>query len=346
MLRTILSFISISLAIPLTAQTFEVVSDPQGLQVFECEPGYTPIGITLVRPWVFSGTIESVTADTVTFAGTNITLDTYLDAGVAYYMEVTDVVDSEYEGDRWEVNATLTVADDNATMTLDMTNAWNTVATLPDLSGAHVFIRPHWTFATLFGTGDDAQLTGTASFTTADAVLLFDLDNQAFVSASYISSGAFNEFLSGSTNVTNDTIYPGQGVVIQNNQAVNATISYGGEVRTNDFAQPLIAGYNFITEGRPISSTPTERQMLPAGTGAWFGALSQPTSDQAIFWNGSSFGDTYWLADTGTSQFWFNTATGGTDYVNEEIIDHRVSYFIFRQNAGPLNFAPNEFPEL
>lgn len=340
----------LSLATPLIASDPNTVG-PYGAVMFTIEPGYNPIGITFVNQHVDAGLISASSGSVITTAAALNNIGSKLDSGTFYYLEITGRGDGEpsaYEGDRFELNVANTIAGANNTVTIDTAFAGNTIpGTLPDLSGTTYVIRPHVTIKQVFGTGEDAKLNGTNSQVTADKVYLYPQGSTSYITYWYARAGSIDQWRQGSTPSDTVRILPGSGVLVQRLLPSEAEIVVAGAIRTNHFAQPLATGLNFVSEGRPLDSSPSTRQMLDVSSTPWNGTNSITTADRIIKWNGTTWGDIYWYAKAGSINDWLNTSTGTTGrYKDSDIMGHAESFFIYRQQPAPEYFAPNINPEL
>lgn len=345
-----LLLLTIPFASALTASDPNTVG-PYGAVMFTIQPGYNPIGITFVNQHVDAGLIASNTGTVITVSAATNNIGSKLDSTKFYYLEVTGRGDgnpSAYEGDRFELSVATTIASANNTITIDTAFSGNTLAgNLPDLAGCTYVIRPHLSIKQVFGTGAEAKLNGTNSPVTADKVHLFPRGSTTFVSYWYAKAGPIDQWRQGSTPSDTVRILPGAGILVQRVAQSNVDVVVAGAIRTNHFAQPLSNGLNFVTEGRPVDSSPSTRQMLDVSSTPWNGSNSIITSDRVIKWSGTNWNDIYWYAKAGPINDWLNTATGTTvRYKDTSFLTHTSSYFIFRQQQAPDYFAPNINPEL
>jgi hypothetical protein len=241
-----------------------------------------------LREMVFTGTVSTVSGQSITFAGQN--LDNLV-AGSSYFLEV---VSGDNEGHRFDI---VTTSGSSVTLATDAslsagTPPFNTlVGALPaSLAGDLVVIRRHWTLGEIFpATG----FLATGSQSSADQVQIFaggawtiywlyDLNDGNPATARWVDAGD-----SGMADKGSVVVPPGQGMFFNKRVNVSSILAYG-EVRDNDFIRPLAAGSNLVSGGYPIDQSANnnlaiDREMnLNAG---FFGSRDFKTADSIFVWN-------------------------------------------------------------
>ncbi|MEI6604795.1 MAG: SdrD B-like domain-containing protein [Verrucomicrobiota bacterium] len=264
-------------------------------------PGTSTFNKPYLATAVFNGTVDLVngvigqTLNFTTSAGP-VNLANIIPAipGVTYYLEVSA---GTHEGQRFDV---VSVGTNSLTLANDInlyaaTPPFNTLTGAPpaSLAGSSVIIRPHWTLDSMFPPG---ALGATSSQTTANQVQVY-------------AGGAWNTYwlyydeatdeshwvvVEDNTDKTDEgstVIPPGQGVFFYNNPDNRPTpaqviiLNYG-EVRMNDFVQPLAEGNNLVAGGYPVTQSATgadSREMTLAN--GFFGSLEATTADSFMLWN-------------------------------------------------------------
>lgn len=317
-------------------QAEEARTDPAGAMKYTF-PGssYTTMGIPLLRPPLFSDVIAGGTATTVTLSHASNLVEN-IPANTPCYLEVVGTSQSEETpsnlGDRFEVDVAATRASASNVLTIVADSPLNTAAgDLGDLQGMRVVIRPHWTLATVFGTGVDAtHLNSSSSFTSADQVHFWMGEGFSVFWFRQNSSGLSREWRSvftGIQNQDNAIIPPGVGVFVKRSGPTELALTIAGEVRTNTFVQPIGQGTRLLATGFPVDMSP-----LQSGFSAGSGFASSTfvgTADQIWTWTGSGV-STYWYRQnsSGTAKEWRNAWTGLTDHTASSFLNPFQGFFV------------------
>lgn len=232
------------LGVPLASQAQSVSTDPVGFVKVELNPGLQAVGLPMVKPAVASGLVASNDGSSVTMSADVAALP----AGEYYLEVVSGEGTAPWVGDRFDVTSA-----SGAVVSIDTASERNTVAlSSVDLTGYSVVIRPHWKLSEVFPPNE---------MTEGDQVQLFNSGTGGFETVALES-----DIFTGELAWTQDlVISPGMGFFYQN-AGVASSVSNLGEVRTNNFRQPLDAGLNFVAEGHPVDNSPTSR-MLTADNG-------------------------------------------------------------------------------
>jgi hypothetical protein len=230
-----------------------VTSNVVGYTTNTISSGYNAIGTTFEKASMFNGAIVSATTDTLTLSGSPT-----LPSGSSYYLEVTSS-SADLEGERVDVASV-----DGAVVTLNVGSSNNTISDVSSFpADSTVVIRPHFTigdFNALLGGSVNSDDTFVAN--KSDQILTFE--NGAF-RAHIEYAGVWYKNYGDFAAVTDKVIAPGSGFFyFRNPSAGSATdIIYTttGDVRENDFALKLNTGYQFVSTGYPVASTPLEMQL-------------------------------------------------------------------------------------
>lgn len=256
------------------AQT-EVTTDPVGFVKIDLQPGLQTVGAAMVNPAVAAGKVASNN-------GSSIVLESEvgaLDAERSYYLEVTEGGDGAFVGDRFEVASI-----SGSTVAVDSASGRNTVdLSVADLTGYNVVIRPHVTLSQLLPT--DQLHAGDA--VTGDQVLFWDTASEAYEIHTLTEGVEFlgipDAWQADGGVVTNDrVIAPGEGFFVRRRGEALELLTNIGEVRTNDFRQPIALGLNLIAEGHPLDNSPASRLM---NSDLGFTAGDAATGDQILVFN-------------------------------------------------------------
>ncbi len=243
-----------------------------------------------LRETVFTGTVGTVNGQNLTFANSagSVDLATLLTGGVSYYLEVTS---GDNEGQRFDVAS---ANGDTLTLTSDgnlylATPPFNTLTgALPaTLAGDTVVLRRHWTLNEIF---PPSGFGASGSQSTADEVQVFA--GGAWRIYWLYNDGTQSRWVDVADGLMVDqgstVIPPGQGMFFNDRTTTKSVLAYG-EVRANQFVQPLAAGYNLIGGGYPVDQSaagPGGRAMtLSAG---FFGSRDFKTADSFFTWKADS----------------------------------------------------------
>lgn len=295
-------------------------SAPVGVVSYNVDANSTiSLGVPLLRPGLMTATVGSVAGVTLTLAGTEGTAAVPLADDQSYYIEVVAHIDATTTamiGQRYEVDEAATKLVTAGRLVLDSTSALNTSAAagIANLANYRIVIRPHWTLATLFGTGAAAKVNASTAPASADQVLAW---NGAGFSVYYLRSGdvaQWRNLATGPANQDGAIVPPGVGVYLTR-RAGALTLAVTGEVRTNAFVRPAFGSSQLVAGGFPVESSPADWK-LTSGTGLTPGT-SPTNADQLLTWTGSAFSQYYLRSATGME--WRNTATGLIDYSNARL---------------------------
>lgn len=270
----------------LQAQDESVTTDPVGFVKLTLEQGLQTVGAAMVRPAVAAGTVASSDA-------TSITLEAEiagLNADTAYYVEVSApkgaaAGDDAWLGDRFDVDV---AASSGSTLVIDVANDRNTIdlSSVTGLAGYSVVVRPHVTLDYLLPPSELQAGDGN----TGDQVLFWNRADNAFEIHTLEEGVEFLEipdrWASGGQATGDRVIPPGEGFFIRRRGSATTLLTNIGEVRTNDFRQPLGLGLNLISEGHPIDNSPATR-LFTADNGMQPGDGN--TGDQILVFSEGSF---------------------------------------------------------
>lgn len=242
----------------------------------------------------FAGTVDGVSGQTLAFTTSagSVDLATLLISGQSYFLEVTS---GDNEGHRFDIvsasGSVLTLATDaDVCSGTPPFNTW--AGALPaSLIGDKVALHRHKLL------GEQYPVTGffaAGIHTDADQIQTF----AAGVWTTYwlYTNGGLPKWVKvGDLNLDNQAatvLPPGQGSFILRRNTATTILAYG-EVRDNDFINPLCAGTNLTAGGYPLdqSATGSGSRAMNLGTG-FFGSRDFKTADSFFVWKGDAVADT------------------------------------------------------
>lgn len=309
------------LGAPMAAQAQEsVATDPVGFVKLTLEPGLQAIGASLVNPAVAAGSVASNDGSSITLEGEVGTL-----AAGAYYVEVAG--DGVFSGDRFEVNASGTAG---STIAIDAASPNNTIDLGSiDLTGYSVRVRPHVTLGQVFP-ADELSI--------GDELLILDPATGGFGTYTLTQHPLTQEINWSRQGANQDDLVlaPGQGALFRNSSSATVELTtVMGEVRTNHFRQPLMAGLNQISEGHPLDNSP-ESRMMTADNGFELG-------DEVLVFDPTTGGfQTYTLTQHPLTQE-IGWTRAGVNHDASEIFLADKSVIVRKQTADPDYEAPKTF---
>lgn len=332
------------------AMAGDVSTTPEGvLQYSFPANSYTTMGVPLVRDSVAAGTVSGGEASTITISGT-LNLAAVLNANTPYYAEVSghsDGVTAAHVGDRFDIDVASTISAANNVISINTSSPNNTAAgNFSGLAGYNLEIRPHWTLASLFGTGVSATaLQSSPTFGGADQVHFWNGVGMSTYWFRQNSAGTTKEWrntITGTTNQDNAILPPGVGVFFKRAGSSPLDVVVVGGVRNHKYVQPLATGTSLLASGFPTWSSPTDASLMP-GSGL-VSAVTFGSADQIWIWTGTGI-STYWLRQNsaGTIKEWRNTVTGTTTYSTNQFMDPQKAFFVKTQaNIGSVEVSkPN-----
>jgi len=298
---------------------------------------YDTMGVSLVRDSIATGTVSGGTASTITINGSQ-NLATVLNAGIFCYVEITghsDGVTTANVGDRFDVDVAATISSANTVISINTSSPNNTAAgDFAGLTGYTLVIRPHWTLASLFGTGPSAAaLHSATTFGGADQVHFWNGIGMSTYWFRQNSAGTIKEWRNtGTNNINQDNaiLPPGTGVFFKRAGSSPLDILVRGNVRGNIFIQPLVTGTSLLSSGFPTWASPIDVGLIPEA--GFHSAVTFGGADQIWIWTGNGI-STYWLRQNsaGTIKEWRNTGTNNTVYTTTQFIDPQKAFFVKTQ---------------
>ena len=263
-----------------------------------------------------------------------------LATGVSYYLEVTS---GALEGERFEVDETLTAAATPGVLVVDLDNANSTMPNMAvgALVGMKVALRPHMTLARLQARITPA-LMGNNVASQADSVMVFTSTSSVTY---YLRADGVTWRKAGSTtDYAGMVIPPDQSVMLQMRSGAKE-LRQEGMIRGNAFRMNIKAGVQSAATGFPDSLSPVE-----------FGATTHLIAPQLTTWVGNnqqSQADGIMVFDPSKGSFvtYYLRADGITWRASGSTVDLSASKFlkpdsiilIKRRNADDKGLVPRPY---
>ena len=314
-------------------------SPPMGFYSVELKKGDQAVGVSLVNPALFSGTITAVSGNRLGTAALSLDVGGLLTAGKAYYIEIVSGPTGPADalvGHRLEVDVTTTLAatTPNGEIVVIPTSKRSTTTSLAGMAGYQLELREHLTLNKVFPKG---QLHGSTSFSDADQVQFFD-GNGFEICYVYGRDGQAQwTALKGFASQDGRVIVPGEGLIFKrsNKSPGPVTLRISGVARTTTFVQPLVAGYNYVSSGFPVDGSFADRQAWP---------LTFQNGDRVKVYQSSGF-VTYRLYSQGTAptaNLWATLGDSGFTSMNDRpVFGHRsAAFFQLKTAAAGYRYAP------
>jgi hypothetical protein len=336
----------------------EVATDPVGFTTIGLSPGYNSVSVSLVKAPVLIAKVNAsagVSGNTITLtAGAPTNVGSILEPSKKYYFEVIKEGANQmgYEGERFEINVSSTIAAANNTLVAAFPSETNTMSELPNLSDYQITIREHITMFDIFGGLGNNFMRGSSSAGTSDQVMFYNNATNAFETY-WLRSNAGNTVVqwrsldvpTDQTDYSSKTIPPGAGVfVYRQPSAGNLSFRVTGAVRITPFRQPLPAGYSLQSHPAPLDHSIAYRQM--SRENGFAGSSSPSDADQLQIWDGSQFQVYYFRSNvSGSVQQWRNVDAGDpVDYKSVEGLINGDQAVLFRKLTADPNYII-KFPE-
>jgi|GEM_PF-1591341 len=298
--------------------------------------GHRSFGPTTLQRERFSGRVTSGSTllDLSTSVG-GVSIRGRLDSSRAAYLEV---LDGTHEGHRFEIAHPQTTA---TNLAINASSPRNTRSTVPNLSGARIVVRNHWTLGELF---PSSAWTGATNPTLADKIRFFDSTHNTWQTFWLLNlQGQLRWVLHGDGSLTDQSstvVPPGAGALVQRVGTDRQQLFFG-VLRANAFVLPVQAGTAFLAGGWPMDQSPADRSMLAAD--GFSGAASSVSADRILLWmpdaNPAALPgyQTTFMVSAGTAlRFWTLEGSSQLQNLNQSLIfsSHRA-FFLRLQAAKP-----------
>ncbi|MDB6069059.1 MAG: hypothetical protein JWL81_230, partial [Verrucomicrobiales bacterium] len=279
--------------------------------------GLASTGFSLLKPSLFRGTVSENTAVpggvALTFgAAAGGDMAGLLGAGLPCYAEVAS---GPWTGHRFEVRES---AASGNVLELQSAAPLNTLAAVPDLTGALVVLREHWTLNEVF---PPAEFVASTSPSTSDRVMRFT--RPSFTNFWLLNLDGTRRWVKSDDLFLTDAgklpIPPGEGLFMERTGVAQGVLDIG-EVRTHRMARNLTAGNSLVTSGWPVEGSPRSWGLL--GTDGFFGSNNPALADAFQIWQADTEGGQramrgYFLLDAGAPwQYW--AAKSDAELLNQD----------------------------
>ena len=318
----------------LQAQGTTSYSDIVGYQTISVPAGLSTAGFPLLNADLVKTSATSLSGAGLGLSGQS-NVGSLLTASEPYYIEVYS---GALKGDRFDVDTAATISAANGTVVLNSSSANNTYPTASiaaQLDGATVALRKHVTLEQVQQTSS-APLVGSNTASSADQIQFYDNATQGYA-AFFLRADGITWRRVGTTTAANKTpIPPATGVFISK-QGSPVTLTTSGNVRANDFANPLKAGLQLQAPAYPLDITPASLGGTTAN--GWTGNNTAASADQIQVYNPTTSGyDSYFLRSDGTT--WRKVGTT-TVVTSNNVASSAQAFFVSRQTADNNNVLVN-----
>jgi hypothetical protein len=265
--------------------------------------------------------------------------------GSSYYAEVvghSTAASSDYIGHRFELDEQASRVAQTGKVFVSNT-PYNTLdsSSLSQILGHRITIRPHWTLATVFGTGSSAALNAANSPAEADQVYFATAKGLTvfyFRKGNDGSTPQWRSLSGGAGNQDGAIIPPGVGVFFKR-QGNSGIFTVTGEVRSTRFVRSPVASGQLLVSGFPVSASPADLRLV--GTSGLTAGTVATAADQLLRWNGGSF-ESFFL-QSGSSPVWRKEALETIDFTSSKLLD-AASAILLRLRAGPTSSLVQSVP--
>jgi uncharacterized protein (TIGR02597 family) len=289
------------------------------------------LGISLMNPVSYQGKITLSGNHSVTDVNAVWTANEFNGANGEFFIEI---VSGPHAGLMTDILATNVIG--------------KTLTTYDDLSplltGGELYrIRRHRTLRDVFGE-DDETLTGGASVSEADEVLVLNPVTQTFLTF-YFKKGGFGgtgwrSATDAVTDAAGTTLYPDQGVLIVRKVPGNITLILAGTVKTGSTIVPVGANINLLANIYPAGTlTVANSGLYDADTSLGLaGGKTISSADEVRIYNGVTFQDLFYKTGGFGGSGWRNSNDAVSDAGNTEIPPGSSIYIIRKFGRPDFNW--------
>lgn len=245
--RALLSLVLLLAAIPARAETV-AVTVPVGALAFDVPVGLSGMSFPLIARDAVAGRLTGGTGNAVEFEAVTGAIGPRLEAGAAYYLEITA---GAAEGERLDVDVAATIAAAGTSVTVRLgADTASTVASLNGLAlaGATAVVRPHVTLETLAALFAPA-LTGHDNAALADGVRIH---GSGGFKVYYLRGDGASWFESGGAADRRTLVIPSDESVVLDLKSGARRLVQLGVVRTTAFRKNLRSGDQAYATGYPL----------------------------------------------------------------------------------------------
>lgn len=302
----------------------------------------TYISIPLTNPSVFTGPVASLTANTITFAGTPFTATSLAAVGSPFFARIATGVQA---GRTILVKANTTNSitvdtTDNSSQTTDLTTSGWTVA-----AGDRIEIIVGDTLASLMGDNTASNplfLTGGSILGLADSISIYNKSLARFDTYFFSTTSGYWRSSSVNTSVNSMTIYPEAAISLTRRGGRSATsLIVTGEVPV---VPPLTK-----TPGNSVvyvsTRYPVDMKLINLASSGWTKGAVLGTSDTiSLYSSSTSFFDSFFQLSSNSQ--WRKSGAGAIDQGNLVSIPAGSMVAIFKRNSlsGQASFYSLPLP--
>ena len=255
---------------------------------------YTPLSLSLEKPVQASGALtEAPTSAVATNSSASYT-------------------PSEFAGTDAAGNATHYLQFTGSGVIVDITaNTATSITVDTDLSGvadsgAGYVVKEHMTLADAFGADNSAGFTSGGDSASSDLVYVMSSDGAGSYTTYYYQTDSFG-FLGGtgwrlngdaSTDASNATIMPDQGVIIARAAAGDLSVVLSGSVNVIDHSLSIPAGFSLVAYPFPVDVTLNDSGIYSATNGYVSGGDSASSDIVYVLQSDGTFVNYYYQTDS------------------------------------------------
>jgi len=292
---------------------------------------FSYLGISLLNPVRYQGTITSFTSYAMTDRNASWTADEFNGANGDFFLEI---ISGPYAGLMTDILATAVPG--------------NTLRTADDLSsllaaGELYSIRKHRTLGDVFGESNENGLNGGATVSEGDEVRVLDAATQTF-STYYFKTGGFGGIgWRGDTDAVADAsgtiLYPDQGLLIVRKVAGDINLILTGAVKTGPTVVPVDRNINLVANIYPAGPLTVANSGLYVGNDSLglAGGETISIADEVRIFDGSIFQSLFYKTGGFGGTGWRRSTDAVTD-ASQMAIPPGSSIYVIRKN-GRAAFA-------
>jgi DNA-binding beta-propeller fold protein YncE len=294
---------------------------PLGLKAVPLGGSSRTIGIPFRETPVFSSRVTGMNGLEVQVVGNPV-----VDSGFRGWIEVIEGV---HEGHRFDV-----VSTGAGVITLAAASAIHS-GEIPDLTGCRIVLSAHHRMGSVF---PKELFKGSTNPSAADQLQFYQNTGTGGQFQLYYlldarpgnSTHQWRAFLPGGGDQGGRIIAPGEGVLLKRPAgAAPVRLILTGQVRGNDFIQPLRRGVNLLASPFPVAMSPRQRGMLDVASG-WRASTNLNSADQFQIYQGGAFRIFYLLDHPTQADQWREAVGGSPNYNDVRILDAAQGLFIKR----------------
>ena len=252
-------------------------------------------GLSLTRPVEYQGSAETVGASSLTDNEATWADNQFSPPGTNVQKYFVEITSGTAAGTTYDISTT--------------TGGTKTITTAQPLAagvsaGVTFKIRKHWNFDSVFGPNNEAGLGG-GSAGTADQILIWNgtgYDIYYYQIAGAPFGTGWRKSGAPLVNVSNQSVYPEDGVIIKRLQSATLPVILMGAVKTGQTSIPIVPGNNFVANVYAAPQTLAGSNLYTGSTTTGVKGGSAGDADQILIWNGVGY-DIYYYQLSGIPQF-------------------------------------------